>query len=305
MTDQLHVVLGGSGGAGGAVVAELLRRGHRVRSVSRSPGEAPGDVEPMAADLADPAQAADAVRGADVVYQCVSPTYHRWPIEFPPIHANVIAAVEAAGAKLVMADNLYMYGPSDGPLTESTPLRATDAKGVLRARMAEELLAAHAAGRFRVAIGRSSDYYGPGRVNSAVSELLFGAVAAGKQPRWLASLDQPHSLSYLPDTAAGLVTLGERREADGRVWHLPVQPPMTGRQWAERLAAAVDRPVKLGRISRPMLLMAGVFSPRIRELRGTLYQWERPWVMDDSAFRSAFSAVPTPLDAAIEATLAA
>ena len=207
----------------------------------------------MAADLADPAAADAAVRGADVVYQCVSPTYHRWPIEFPPIHANVIAAVEAAGAKLVMADNLYMYGPSDGPLTESTPLRAADAKGVLRARMAEELLAAHAAGRIRVAIGRSSDYYGPGRVNSAVSELLFGAVAAGKQPRWLASLDEPHSLSYLPDTAAGLVTLGERHEADGRVWHLPVQPPMTGRQWADRIAAAVDRPVKLGRISRPML----------------------------------------------------
>ncbi len=114
MTDQLHVVLGGSGGAGGAVVAELVRRGHRVRSVSRTPAEAAGSVEVVAADLADPAATAAAVGGASVVYQCVSPTYHRWPIEFPPIQANVIAAAEATGAKLVMADNLYMYGPSDG-----------------------------------------------------------------------------------------------------------------------------------------------------------------------------------------------
>ncbi len=99
------------------------------------------------------------------------------------------------------------------------------------------------------------------------------------------------------------MTLGERDEADGRVWHLPVQPPMTGRQWVDRIASVVDRPVKVGRISRPMLVMAGLFSPRIRELRGTLYQWERPWVMDDSRFRAAFAAEPTPLDDALRATL--
>ena len=304
MADTLHVVLGGTGGAGSAVVAELVRRGLRVRSVSRQPGAAQPGIEPMAADLSDPAAMQVAVRGASVVYQCMNLPYHRWVAEFPPIQASLIAAVEAAGAKLVLADNLYMYGPADGSLREDSPQRATDPKGLLRKGMAEDLLAAHAAGRIRVAIGRSSDYFGPGRVNSAVGELLFGAVVAGKQPRWLVDVDQPHSLSYLPDTAAGLVTLGVREEADGRAWHLPVAATMTGTEWAERVASAVGRPLRLGRISRPMLTLAGLFSPRLRELRGTLYQWERPWVMDDSAFRSAFGAVPTPLDTAIGATVA-
>ena len=52
-----------------------------------------------------------------------------------------------------------------------------------------------------------------------------------------------------------------------------------------------------------MVIMAGLFSPRIRELRGTLYQWEGPWVVDDQDFRTTFGAAPTPVDAAIDQTL--
>ena len=65
-------------------------------------------------------------------------------------------------------------------------------------------------------------------MNSAVGEQFFGAVARGKGPRWMARLDQPHALSFLPDIAAGLVTLGEHPEADGEAWHLPVSPALTG-----------------------------------------------------------------------------
>ncbi len=34
--DGLHVVIGASGGTGGALVRELVRRGRRVRAVNRS-----------------------------------------------------------------------------------------------------------------------------------------------------------------------------------------------------------------------------------------------------------------------------
>ena len=108
MNDGLHVVIGGSGGTGSAVIDELLRRGHRVRSVSRNPAKARPGVEVMAGDLASADAATEAVRGASVVYQSANPTYHRWTTEFPPIQANLLAAVEHTGAKLVMADNLYM-----------------------------------------------------------------------------------------------------------------------------------------------------------------------------------------------------
>jgi hypothetical protein len=47
--------------------------------------------------------------------------------------------------------------------------------------------------------------------------------------RWLGSLDQPHTLNYLEDMGRSLVTLGERDEADGQVWHLSAAEPLTGR----------------------------------------------------------------------------
>ena len=50
----------------------------------------------------------------------------------------------------------------------------------------------------------------------------------GKRARWLGSLEQPHTLNYLEDMARALVTLGERDEADGQVWHLPAAEPLTG-----------------------------------------------------------------------------
>ena len=149
------------------------------------------------------------VAGASVVYQCAMPAYTRWVQEFPQLQANVADAAEASGAKLVAMENLYMYGPTDGPMTESTPMAATGKKGSVRARLSRDLLERHAARRLRVAIGRASDYYGPACVELGGGGPVLRRGGRGKTPRWLGRTDQPHALTYLPDIAAGLVTLGE------------------------------------------------------------------------------------------------
>jgi nucleoside-diphosphate-sugar epimerase len=298
-----HVVIGGAGGTGAALVAELLERGHRVRSVSRrgTPGEA--GAEAVAADISIPSQALEATRGAAVIYQAAQPGYHRWTADFPPMQAALLAAAEAHDAKLVMADNLYLYGPVDGSMREDTPAHALGKKGRLRAQMAEELLAAHRAGRARIAIGRSSDYFGPGGVNSTLGEFLFDAAVKGKTTRWLGSLDVPHAVSYLEDMAVGLATLGERDEADGQIWHLPVNSTLTGREFLTAVWQAVGQPAKIGRVGRLTLRIGGLFSPRARELNETLYQWERPYLVDDSKWQRAFGPYrPVPLEEAVERT---
>ena len=79
------------------------------------------------------------------------------------------ATVEAASyakAKLIYADNLYMYGRVDGLMTEATPYNPTSRKGALRARLADELMSAHKEGTARAAIGRASEFYGPGPLNA-------------------------------------------------------------------------------------------------------------------------------------------
>jgi nucleoside-diphosphate-sugar epimerase len=256
--DQLHVVLGATGGAGGALVRELAGRGHRVRAVSRKPPAAlPEGVEQLAADAADPAQTGKACEGATVVYHCVQPPYQRWAAEFPALTQSIAEAATGAGARLVYADNLYAYGRVDGPLTEDLPALATTSKGRVRVLMAERLLDAHRSGALQVAIGRSSDYYGPGGAYSVVGDILFGAAATGRRARWLGRLVLPHSLNYLPDVARALRILGARPQALGEVWHLPAAEPVTGRGFVELIAAALGRPVTVTATSRLALRMAG------------------------------------------------
>lgn len=303
----LHVVLGAGGGTGGALVAELTRRGIPVRAVTRSGASAglPTGTPTVAADLADQAAVRRAIEGASVVHHAANPPYQRWLAEFPAMNAAITSAVADAGAKLVVADNLYMYGPTDGALHESTPQRATDRKGQLRMRLAADLLEAHAAGRLRVTIGRSSDYFGPGGRSSSIGQQLFAAAVAGKPARWLGSLDVPHSVSYLPDLAAALVTLGLSDEADGRAWHLPVAGSPTGRAFVAAIEGALGHPVKVSATSRTMVRLAGLVSPLIREIGPLMYQWERPFTSDTSAYEAAFGpSRTTPLDAAIATTVA-
>jgi len=127
----------------------------------------------------------------------------------------------------------------------------------------------------------------------------------GKRTRWLGSLDQPHTLNYLEDMGRALVTLGERDEADGQIWHLPAAEPLTGRQFLELVFEEAGHSPRIGVASRPMIRMAGLFNPLLRELNETLYQFERPFVADASKFQRAFGPFETTAHReAVERTVA-
>ena len=177
--DRLHVVFG-TGQVGSALAAHLAGQGNAVRAVSRHRPPALAGVDWRAADAADPEAAADAAKGASVIYQCLNAPYNQWPERFPPLQRGVLAAAERNGALLVSLENLYGYGPTGGrPMTEDLPLAATGVKGRARAAMTAELLAAAEAGRVRIAIGRASDFFGPGVTEgSTLGERVFGNALA-------------------------------------------------------------------------------------------------------------------------------
>ncbi|MBM9469169.1 NAD(P)-dependent oxidoreductase [Nakamurella leprariae] len=67
-------VLGGTGYAGSAIVAEAAARGHEVTSVSRSlPEDTLQRVTYMQGDVSDESTLAEAISGADVVVGALSP----------------------------------------------------------------------------------------------------------------------------------------------------------------------------------------------------------------------------------------
>ena len=304
--NSLHVVFGATGAIGGAVVDELLRKGRRVRAVSRG-GRAPAGAEGVAADAADAPQAAAAAAGAAVVYHCANPPYTRWPELFPALTRSILGAAESSGGKLVFSDNLYAYGPVDGPLREDLPAIAHGRKGRVRVEMAAELLGAHRLGRARVVIGRASDYYGPRGTGSTAGETVFGRILAGNKPQWPGRLDQPHTFHFLPDIARGLLVLADRPEADGQVWHLPAAGPLTAQKFFDMIAEAAGQPVPVhASVASPAVLaVAGVFSPLLREIRETAYQFRAPFVIDASKFEATFGGLePTPHRDAVQLTVA-
>lgn len=285
----LHVVFGASGGAGGAVVRVLAARGTPVRAVSRSGGGAPGPgVESVRADATDPAAARDACAGASVVYHCVNVPYPQWLATLPVVMDTLLASAAEAGATLVYCDNLYMYGEVDGPISESTPQRASGAKGRLRIDLADRVLEAHAAGRVRTTIGRASDFYGPGATNTVAGQLVFPAVAAGRKAHWIGDLDQPHSLNYIDDVALALITLGTDSRAAGAVWHIPAGPAPTGREFIEMAFAAATMPRNVGVYRRSAIRLIGLFDRQRRELLEILHQFERPFEIDGRRFSDTF-----------------
>jgi nucleoside-diphosphate-sugar epimerase len=305
MNAGLQVVLGAGGGIGGALVDEMLRRELPVRAVTRDTAEVPAGAEKVVADLTAPEAVREAVTGAEVVYHAAAPPYHRWPEAFPPLNASIVAACSGTGARLVFADNLYMYGPAAGVMTEETPTNATDRKGRLRASLAEKLMLAHAAGELDGVIGRASDYFGPRGVNSSLGTTLFGAAAKGLTVRWLGSLDVAHSVVYLPDLARGLATIGLAQQASGRIWHLPPTGSPTGREFVALLSQAVGSPIKASATPRWLLRTIGLFRPQVREVADVSYQWTAPFVTSDAAFQAAFGPFePTPLPQAVAETMA-
>jgi nucleoside-diphosphate-sugar epimerase len=159
----VHAVVGAGGATGRRLVAHLHAAGHRVRAVTRDGRDVgtPG-VETAAADATDGAALAAACRDAAAVYHCVMPVLTRWTGEFPVVTDALVDAASRAGARLVYADDTWMYGRVDGPMTEDTPWRPVGAKGVLRAWIAERVLSAGAAGRLPVGVVRAGELYGPG-----------------------------------------------------------------------------------------------------------------------------------------------
>jgi nucleoside-diphosphate-sugar epimerase len=307
MQSKVHVVLGAAGGAGSAILGALAAEGLPARGVGRRerPGSAPAAATWVSADVRDASALDAAVAGAAVVYMAAQPPYHRWPKEFPAMLESVVRASSRAGARLVMVDNLYAFGPGATPMSESSPQRATDHKGRTRADMARTLLEEHASGRLDVVIGRASDYFGPGAENSGITALAIEPVAGSGRLRWVGSLDAPHSCAYLPDIGRAYVALGTAQDVGGRAWQLPHAPAVTGREFLALVNQSLPEPRPTSVVSPGMLRVAAPFHRISRETLSIAYQWTDPFVVDDSDFRARFPGFrTTPMGEAVARTVA-
>lgn len=300
---SLHVIVGA--GAVGVATAHLLaEQGEQVRLVGRR-GTGPVDrsIERVAADASDAEVLTPLVRGAAALYNCAAPPYHRWPQEWPPLAAALLDAAGCTGAVLVSAGNLYLYGPVDGPLSERLPARPAGPKARVRARMWQEALARHEAGRVRTADVRASDHLGAGS-RSMLTEAVLPRLLAGRRASVPADLDAPHTWTAIADVARTLVAVAADERTWGRAWHVPSAPPLSVREVTARACAlAAAPPPRLSTMPRSVLRLGGLTDPLVRELRETQYQFRKPFVMDSTAATAALGITSTPIEESIAGTV--
>lgn len=301
---RLHVVLG-AGPVGRAIAATLCRQGAVVRLVSKSGkvADTPVGVEIRAADLTRLDQAMAAVKEAAVVYHCAAPAYQNWAREFPALQDTIITATAAAGARLVVLDNLYGYGVN-GILSENLSLAATGPKGRVRADMATRLLADHHAGRIRATIARSADFIGPDVRMSCVGERFWPQLLSGKTIGWFGNPDAPHSFTYVPDLAQAMIRLGGEDGALGQAWHVPSLPVMSALELARTAATLASAPAPRVSIT-PEIMMRffGIFVPAAREMIEVGYQYNDRFEMNWHHYANTFNDKATDIGVALTDTI--
>ncbi|GHJ50265.1 NAD-dependent epimerase [Catellatospora sp. TT07R-123] len=300
----MHVIVG-AGPVGSTTARLLAARGERVRVITRrGTGPAEPGIELVAADATDAARLSELTAGATALYNCANPQYHRWLTDWPPLADALLRAAERSGAVLVIAGNLYGYGPVTAPIDEHTPLAATHPKLRLRARMWEDALALHRAGRIRVTEARASDYLGF-QANSTLGDYVLARTVKGSTAFTWGDLDAPHSWTAIPDVARTLAAISGDERAWGRAWLVPTPPAISVRGAAARANELIGAPApKISRIPYPVLWGMGLFSPIVKELRATYYQFAAPFSLDSSLTERTFGLAPTPLDETLAQTAA-
>ncbi|SDZ12315.1 NAD-dependent epimerase/dehydratase family protein [Herbiconiux ginsengi] len=315
----------GAGHIGGLLGRRLAERGDTVRVATRS-GTAVDGCEAVTLDASDAAAFGRAAEGAATIFLVTNPPYWTWPTEWPPIFRAAIEAARTSGAHLVIMGNLYAYGPTRTPMREDSPLLTTETKGLVRKAGWLEAAAAAERGEIRVSEVRASDYFGPGvGGTNHLGSTFFGALRGSKTARVVGSPDARHSWSYLPDIVTALVAAADAdatgpaatagpatgAQAPGsgaqaavsaaRVWIVP-STTRTFREIAAEANALYGSHGKVAPWPRGLLRLIGVFSPLIREVRASSYQFADTFVVDSTRTESELGIHATPWDDALRIT---
>ncbi|MFO0074267.1 MAG: NAD-dependent epimerase/dehydratase family protein, partial [Gemmatimonas sp.] len=264
----LHSVIGGNGTIGAEAVRHLAAAGCQVRVVQRHPKPIAGAVATASADIFDLDGLTRAVEGSDVVYLIIGLPYDAktWLEGFPRAVSHAVEAARRVGARLVYFDNVYMYGPVRGLMTEETPDQPTTQKGLARARAARVLMEAVEKGAIRGLIARSADFYGDYRPFDQV-KAIADKLVKGRKAQLLFRDDKVHSLTYIPDAGRAVAALGQRADAFDTIWHMPTDPnALTGSQLVALIGALRGKEARHTALPKLLLQVVGLFNGTLRGL---------------------------------------
>ncbi|MEL6427016.1 MAG: NAD(P)H-binding protein [Pseudomonadota bacterium] len=272
------LILGASGRFGRHVTQRFRREGWTVRVLRRQGVARAGEV---VADIFDEAQMIAAAEGVDVIVNALNPKYSDWPTDTPRFTRTIITAAEAHEATVLIAGNVYVYGPSMPPLlTPNTPHDASDGPGRIRVDME----AAYRASSARTILLRAGDFIDTQASGNWFESHIAKDVAKGRFA-YPGPMDLPHAWAFLPDMARAAELLARRRETLPRFADIPFPGfTLTGAELQGAVEAAVGRSMRRRSIPWLLLRLMALTSVEMRGVMKMRYLWNTPHALDHRAF---------------------
>ena len=309
-TQKQALILGATGGVGGAATDALLARGWTIRALSRDPVKAARNADPRiqwtAGDAMDPTSVLAAAEGCELIVHAVNPPgYRDWDKLVVQMLDHTIAAAKATGARILLPGTVYNYGPDAGSVVgEDAPQHPQTRKGALRVKMEERLQKAARDGVPSLVV-RAGDFYG-GRSHGS-SWFALGLIKPGAPLKSVSYPGKPgvgHSWAYLPDLGQAMARLAETPWTGFETYHF-------GGHWdgdGTRMIAAIRKAAGASLPQKPFpwtaLTLASPFVTTLREMQEMRYLWREPLRLGNAKLVAALGEEPhTPLDAAVARTL--
>ncbi len=299
-------ILGANGRLGRAVAKAFLEAGFEVRAVTRS-GRIPAGLAgapAVAAEALDRQALASATKGADIVFNGLSPVYSDWSTCLP-MARNVMAACLANGAQHLFPGTIYNYGsPIPAVLTEETPQNPTTEKGRIRVEMEQLFRSEAEAGRVRTVLLRAGDFFGGKGTGS-----WFDLVSASKISKGVYTAagpaDMVHEWVYLPDFAAAFVALARSLDGLGpyEALHMPGHA-VTDMEMKAAAEKAVGRRLRMASMPWWVLRAGSPFVPMWRAIASMSYLRFEPHRLRSLRLEGIIGDIPhTPLEPAVRQAL--
>ncbi len=311
------LVLGATGGVGGAIAARLIAEGWQVRALCRDSEAArsgwrqdcpaPRFIAGDAMDATSVMRAATLGGGVAVIVHAVNPPgYRNWSSLVLPMIDNTLAAARAAGgARVVLPGTVYNYDPAlNEVIDEHSAQNARSVKG--RIRIALERRLAAAAPQVPSLIVRAGDFFGRGARSSWFAQVM---VRPGRPVRRVTSIAPgvPHAYAHLPDLAAAvaaLLAIPDRLRPHETV-QFAGHWDATGTAMRDAVRRAVGREVPERAFPWWLIRLAAPFGGFPRELAEIEPVWKHPMRLDNRRLVELIGAEPhTPLDQAVADALA-
>ncbi|WP_319499240.1 NAD(P)H-binding protein [uncultured Cohaesibacter sp.] len=303
------LVLGATGGVGGAVARALLAHGWRVKTLVREGSKhrdrlCPG-VEALTGDAMRADDVAAVAEGASVLFHGVNPAgYRNWDKLVLPMIDHSIAAARAIGARIILPGTIYNFDPATTPVVASgTAQTGTTRKGKVRIEL--ERLLRDASRDVPVLIVRSGDFFGP---DARSSWFCQGMIKPGRP---IGRIDRVtrgggHSWAYLPDLAEAIAQLADRGDALSMFEELVFGGVYdeTGDLLVSGIQQVVGKELPVRKFPWWLMHLGAPFFGLLREVSEVAPFWHHPMRMDNARLVAILKEEPhTELDEALRATL--